>query len=316
MDEIIKREETAPAAAAALSFPELFRRFLASPFKCESTKLTYARALKQFGIWTDANAPAGPLKSESIWEFKRALVARGLSPLTVNSYLAAVKKFFSWTEGAGIYPNIARGIEPEGRERDVFYKDNLTLDQARGLLKAVKVRTVKGKRDFAIINLMIQTGLRTIEIRRANVGDMVNQGNATVLHVQGKGKKDKAKYVVLTPATLAPIHSYLKTRGAVRPDDPLFAAISNRNLNGRMTTKSISRLIKAAIEKIAPGNPRLTAHSLRHTAVTFALLGGASVQETQAFARHADINTTLIYAHNIERIAAVPEKAIAAFLKG
>jgi integrase/recombinase XerD len=58
----------------------------------------------------------------------------------------------------------------------------------------------------------------------------------------------------------------------------------------------------------------LTAHCLRHTAVTLALQAGATIQEVQAFARHANINTTLIYAHNIDRIRDAPERKIDALL--
>ena len=47
---------------------------------------------------------------------------------------------------------------------------------------------------------------------------------------------------------------------------------------------------------------RLTAHSLRHTAITLALLAGQSIQDVQAFARHSSINTTTIYAHNVNRL--------------
>jgi len=313
MTDIVKRDELAPAAAGS-SFPDLVGRFLASLDRRESTKATYRRALKPFGQWVNEAAPSGPLTAETVLNYKKNLVGRGLAPFTINVYLTAVKRFFAWSEGAGLYPNIAKNIEPMKRERG-FRKEALTPDQARQLLRSIKTKTAIGKRDFAIVNLIINTGLRTIEVIRADRGDIVNRGDATVLYVQGKGRDTKNEYVVLEPFTLAAINRYLQTRGAVTSDAPLFTAAGNRNVNGRMTTRSVSRLAKMAIERVAPGNPRLTAHSLRHTAVTFALLAGATVQEAQAFARHSDINTTLIYAHNIDRIGAAPEKKIAALLR-
>ena len=63
-------------------------------------------------------------------------------------------------------------------------------------------------------------------------------------------------------------------------------------------------------------NGRLTAHSLRHTASTLSLQGGATIQEAQALGRHASIDTTMLYAHNIERIAQAPERKIAELLAG
>jgi len=313
MTDIVKRDDLAPAAAAGSSFPDLVGRFLASLDRRDSTKATYKRALKPFGQWVNDAAASGPLTAETVLNYKRSLVGRGLAPLTINVYLTSVKRFFAWSEGAGLYPNIAKNIEPMRREKG-HRKEALTPDQARQLLKSIKTKTAIGKRDFAIVNLIINTGLRTIEVIRADRGDIVNRGDATVLYIQGKGRDTKNEYVVLEHFTLAAINRYLQTRGAVPADAPLFAAGGNRNINGRMTTRSVSRLAKNAIERVAPGNPRLTAHSLRHTAVTLALLAGATVQEAQAFARHSDINTTLIYAHNIDRIGAAPEKKIAALL--
>jgi integrase/recombinase XerC/integrase/recombinase XerD len=55
---------------------------------------------------------------------------------------------------------------------------------------------------------------------------------------------------------------------------------------------------------------RLTAHSLRHTAISLSILGGASLQQAQAMARHSDSKTTLVYFHNLERISLGAEKFI------
>ena len=77
-----------------------------------------------------------------------------------------------------------------------------------------------------------------------------------------------------------------------------------------MTTRSVSRVVKEYLRKANLDDARLTAHSLRHTAITLSLLGGATPQEAKVMARHADINTTLIYAHNINRIKQAPEKKI------
>lgn len=317
MNELVSIDEPAAAVttpAAVADFGGLVGLFLRSQDIRDASKRTYSRALKQFGLWIEA-APRGQFTRETVLQFKTDLIGRGLSAFTVSCYLTAVKRFFTWAEGAGYFPNIAKDIKLMKRGR-AFQKDAFTPDQARELLAAIKTRTLHGKRDFAIVNLMIRTGLRTVEIIRADAGDIANQGGKTVLYIQGKGRDGKSDFVVLTPATLTPINSYLKTRGAVDPGAPLFAAISNRNHGGRLTTRSVSRLTKSAIEKIAPGRDRLTAHSCRHSAVTFALLGGATVQEARALARHADINTTLIYAHNIDRLEAAPEIKIDAVLNG
>lgn len=81
-----------------------------------------------------------------------------------------------------------------------------------------------------------------------------------------------------------------------------------------MTTRSISRIAKDTLRQAGYDSPRLTAHSMRHTAVTLALLGGATPQEAQAMARHSSITTTMIYAHNLDRISHSAELKVEAVL--
>lgn len=78
-----------------------------------------------------------------------------------------------------------------------------------------------------------------------------------------------------------------------------------------MSTRSISGIIKARLRSAGYDSERLTAHSLRHTAVTLSLLGGNSLQEVQQFARHSNIATTQIYAHNLDRAKNKCENTIA-----
>lgn len=170
-------------------------------------------------------------------------------------------------------------------------------------------------RDFAIVNLLIRTGLRTVELARADVGDIRTKGTQSVLYVQGKGRQDKDEFVVLTPAAIRPIYTYLALRESRGKDEPLFTSLSNKSYGKRLTTRSLRRIAKDALRKAGFDDPRLTAHSMRHSAITLALLGGASLQQAQALARHSNINTTLIYSHNIDRVNNAPEFAIEDLLK-
>lgn len=157
---------------------------------------------------------------------------------------------------------------------------------------------------------MIRTGLRTIEVVRADVSDIRQEGGEAVLWIQGKGREVKDEFVVLTPDTLDPIYDYLSLRNVKSDSEPLFASVSLRNNNERLTTRSVSRIVKTRLRNAGINNKRLTAHSLRHTAITLALQAGATIQEAQALGRHSNINTTLIYAHNVNRILNAPERKI------
>jgi len=291
---------------------EMLNDFISSQDVKEGSKETYHRALEQFFVWMKNESIERPVKKD-ILTYKEFLEKRGLSSSTISSYLVTVRKFFHWTEEMNYYKNIANRVKGAKRNKN-FKKDPLRLGQIKKLLECIDRTDLKGKRDYALLNLLIRTGLRAIEITRANVEDIRQQGGVSVLWVQGKARDAKDEFVVLTEETLIPIEEYLKLRGKVEDKDPLFSSVSDRNRGRRLTTHSISRIVKDYLRKVGIGSKRLTAHSLRHTAITLALLAGNSLQEAQVLARHSSINTTLIYSHNINRIAQAPEKRIDAYL--
>lgn len=279
----------------------------------QSSRDTYSRQLREFLLWR-MQTKSGTLERQDLLDYKEHLkYSKNLTAFTIGGYLTAVRRFFEWLESMKIYPNIAKGIKGPKRKRG-FKKDSLTLSQAKLLLNTIDRSTLTGKRDFAMLNLMVRTGLRTIEIIRASREDIGKQSGEPVLFVHGKGRDSKDELVVLTESALAPIRDYFVARGRVRDEDPVFASHSTKNWGKRLTTRSISRIAKHHLKAIDIDDARLTAHSLRHTAITFSLLAGATPQEARAMARHSDINTTLIYAHNINRINQAPEHKIDSFL--
>lgn len=273
---------------------------------------TYRKALKQFMLFLESNAITQPTRAD-ILKYK-AYLMDNYKACTVSSYMTAVKGFFAYMEAEKVYPNIANGIKG-AKHQQGFRKDALTVDQARRLLNGIDTATIEGLRNYALINLLLNTGLRTIEAARASIGDIRQEGGEALLYIQGKNSdKDTVEFAVLTDSTLYPIQKYLKARSIIDPKAPLFASHSDRNEGNRITTRTISWIVKEALRAVGIDSERITAHSLRHTAVTLSLLAGATIQEAQAMARHANVNTTMIYAHNIDRIAKAPERKIAAML--
>jgi len=311
--ELVKREPD--GISQPLSFEAIVRQFLDAQDIKPSSRETYRKGLSQFLLWLKGTGITKPDR-DTILLFKTELRDRGLSPYSISVYIVAVRQFFRWTAGMRVYPNIAEGIKTAKNGRG-FRKDPLTLDQIRNLLDSIGRDTLAGKRDFALVNLLIRTGLRTVEAIRADVGDIRQQGGEALLWIQGKGRDSKDEFVVLTPDTLRPIYEYLQAGGtAGGKDKPLFASISDRNNGTRLTTRSVRRIVKERLRGIGIDSDRLTAHSLRHSAVTISLEAGATIQEAQALARHANINTTLIYAHNIDRLKNAPERLIDKLLGG
>lgn len=292
---------------------ELFNRWISYIDASPKTIDTYRKAIKQFFIYLQENGIRQPQREDIV--AYREYLKEDRKPTTVQSYLAAVKLFFKWTEQEGFYPNIADRVK--GAKIDTEHKkDYLTTKQVNKLLGTIDRSTLKGKRDYAMLSVMVTTGLRTISIINGNIEDMRTAGDATALFYRGKGHEEKATYVKLAEPVEDAIRDYLAARGTTDGTEPLFSSVANRNKGGRMTTRSISRVAKDSLIDVDLISDRLTAHSFRHTAATLNLLNGGTVEETQQLLDHANINTTLIYSHALERAKNNSEKRIAKAIFG
>ena len=261
--------------------------------------LTYTKSIKQLANYLRANGISEPVR-EDILRFREYLKETGHKNTTIQTYIVAIRLFFKWLQQEGIYPNIADNIKAPKVSRD-HKKDYLTANQVKEILNSIDTDTLQGKRDYALITLLVTCGLRTIEVVRANKEDLQALGENTVLYIQGKGREDKAEYVKVPVQTEKAIREYLLARGKVSGTEPLFASTSNNSKGQRMTTRAIRGIVKNAMVKTGYDSDRLTTHSLRHTAVTLSLLVGKDITEVQEFARHKNIATTMIYNHALDK---------------
>lgn len=294
-------------------------RFLLSLDTTLCTKDTYRKALRVFYNWVVIRECKQPQRKD-ILEYKAFLQnktitdhtgeTKKLSSLTVTAYLTALRRFFAYLEAEKIYPNIAKDIKGLKRPKG-FLKETLTKDEVNRLLEGIKTDDLNALRDLAIINLMVRTGLRTIEVTRASIEDVGRNSGEVILRIWGKGRDTKDDFVILTKESHDPILDYLQARGETKKRDPLFISHSNRNHAQALTTRSIRRIIGARLKDVGLKSAKVTAHSLRHTAGTIALANGADLLAVKEMLRHSNINTTLIYTHNLNRIAKGAEKFIA-----
>lgn len=287
---------------------ELYTRFVSYLDATPKTAETYSRAIKQFFKYIHLNGISQPTR-EDVISFREELKADH-KPTTVQLYIQALRLFFSWTEQERIYPNIAQHVKGAKISKD-HKKDYLTGSQIKNVLGKIDRSTPQGRRDYAMFALMTTGGLRDIEVHRANIEDLRTLGDTTVLYLQGKGREERTDYVKIPAEVERAIRESLADRKDTQGKKPLFISLSNNSKGERITTRSISGAIKASLKRAGYDSDRLTAHSLRHTAVTLSLLGGNSLQEVQQFARHTNIATTQIYAHNLERAKNKCENTIA-----
>lgn len=292
---------TPNTSPAVISFnADLFDRFINYTDVKETTLKGYAVCIRAFIKYLAENNIHQPQR-EDIKAYKAYLDSTDHTAGTKQQYLRAVKHFFKWTSAEGLYPNIADNIKGVKVRRDNTKKDALSEADIQKICSSIDRSNEAGKRDFAIILLAVTCGLRIIEMQRADIEDIKTIAGEKVLFIQGKGREEKDEYKKITPEVWEALSDYLGARTDTSKKAPLFTGTSNRAKGERLTEPSISRIIKGIFKAAGYDSDRITAHSLRHTSVTMLLKAGATIQEAQQHARHADPATTGIYAHNIER---------------
>jgi integrase/recombinase XerC/integrase/recombinase XerD len=270
---------------------ELVDSFIASLDIKQSSRDLYKRTLRQYINWINkVGYTLSEITKTQIIEYKEHLFKSGLSSLTVSSYINSVRRLYEWTEANRLYPNVAKGVKSPKRKQQ-FKKQPLQPNQANSLLDSLKTN----QRDYAIINLLLRTGLRTKELTNTNIEDIVYKGNQRVLLVKGKGRDEKDNFVVLTDKAYKPLEEYLATRGKTSLIAPLFVSESNNNKGGRITTRTVSKIAKEGLKSIGLNEKSFTAHSLRHTTAVNILRAGGSLEIAQLTLRHSNPATTQIY---------------------
>lgn len=283
------------ATVSTQKIDELVDSFLRSQDVKQSSKLLYGRTLKQYFAWVkEKKYLLSEIARPQLIEFKEEKLSSGLSSLTVGSYITAVRRFYEWLEANKYYPNVAKAIKSPKRKQQ-FKKQPLLPSQATELLNHFHATASSSLRDFAIINLLLRTGLRTVEVVRASVEDLTYKGSQRVLLIQGKGRDEKDNFVILTDKTYQPIAEYLATRGKVNGSEPLFTSTSNNNSGERLSTRTISFIAKEGLKAIGLNEKAFTAHSLRHTTAVNILRAGGSLETAQFTLRHSNPATTMIY---------------------
>ena len=163
----------------------------------------------------------------------------------------------------------------------------LTLEQSAALLNAVS--GPNEKRDYAILMIFLNCGIRRSELVGLNLGDVYEDR----LRVVGKGNKERFVYFG-TPCRKA-IDDYLLERNKKVLTDNR-ALFGSRN-GERISVSAVHRLVKKALTQAGLDAEQFSAHKLRHTAATLMLSGGVDVKTVQDVLGHENLNTTQIYTH-------------------
>lgn len=302
--------------AKNFNMEELIQPFLAAQDVSLNSRITYLNALLQFIRWCASKGYSEP-KRENILSYKFFLDTKNLSAYTKAIYIVVVRRFFLWTEEYELYPNVSRGVKGIKKFARNHQKESLSIALLKKLLSSIDCSTLIGKRDFALINILVRTGLRLKEIASATIEDMNEHRGEMLLWIHGKGRASKDEFVLLTPQALVSLRDYLSMRVIKSEKEALFISLSDRNYGKKLTIISLSRIIKGRLRAAGIDSKRITAHSLRHTFGVLSMQAGASLYEVQLAMRHTAPTTTQLYLGDIERIKrleASPEKKMSNLL--
>lgn len=264
------------------------------------TKDSYKRMLTSFRKYLIDKKIIAPNKEDLI--VYKEYLREQVGSATVQKMMVVLRGFFVDLASNDIYPNIMLGIRGEKITKD-FKRSALTIEEVSKLLKKAGklATTTEGKRNYAISALIATTGLRTIEVERANKTDLSIKNDTHILFIQGKGRDDKSQYAKISNEVYSIIEDYLFSRDD--SEEALFVTHSRNTKTQRLPTWGIRSVIKELLRSIGIDDPHYSAHSLRHSLATNLIKQGMSINEAQLLLRHKDISTTMIYVHGIDREA-------------
>ena len=227
------------------------------------------------------------LASDRIPNPDAAISERGISPSARARKLSAIKSFYKYltVRTKQIAENPVADMEyPKLRKSLPKY---LTMEQSAALLQAVS--GPNEKRDYAILMLFLNCGIRRSELVGLNLTDVYEDR----IRVVGKGNKER--FVYFGSSCRKAIDAYLPERNKKFLSDN--RALFGSRDNNRISVTAVHRLVKKALLQAGLDPDQFSAHKLRHTAATMMLSGGVDVKTVQEVLGHENLNTTQIYTH-------------------
>ncbi len=263
------------------------------------TRKAYSQDARQFTRWMDDHKLSiNTLTKSDMLQYRRFL-SENFAKTTASRKLVVARKLLEEAVERGLLlSNPAHKVPGYANTDDQETPHAaLNLPQARQLLAAIDTATNQGKRDYALVMLLLRTGLRRSECAALKMGDLAQeQGHSIAVIRHAKG--DKRRKVKLAVEVVRAIEEYLEAsdRKSVGPEAPLFVQFrkgdhpQNEGIGGYL----IQRVVETYAAR-AGLNFKLTPHALRATFVTLALEGGAKLHQVQYAVGHADPRTTERY---------------------
>ena len=281
------------------------------------TVKTYRNRTAQFISWCKGRElyPA-LITKQNVLEYRKHLIDGGKTSPTIRLSLISTKHFYTaCLADKLVKDNPVIGVKAPREKREVTSTTNyLTQEELQQVFDIVaptykirgdKIKQVQVLRDRILLGCMALQGCRSVEMYRANLGDISESYGQHYLRLDGK---NSIRTVLLRPDLAEEIIQYRICRNATSEKldsaSPLVLSLSNRRYGQRLSRSGIGHVIDGYLEKCNLKHTdlerSLSPHSLRHTAGTLSLQNGSSLREIQDFLGHADPKTTAIYTHVLD----------------
>ena len=202
--------------------------------------------------------------------------------------VVAIRRFFSYlSENLGLLPaNPMKNLDAPKTKKSL--PKYLTLDESKKLLSVISGKNKE--RDFAIVTLFLNCGMRLSELVSINYNDIKSDGTIVIT---GKGNKERTIY--LNQACIEAITAYMK----VRPNDKVKdRALFLSSRYQRINPRTVEMMVNKYIDMAGLGGRGLSVHKLRHTAATLMYQhGNVDVLVLKEILGHENLGTTEIYTH-------------------
>lgn len=266
------------------------------------TRRAYQNDLRAFMAFTGIVQPQEfrSVTRGHVLAWRADLEKQGLAGTTIRRKLAALASLFDYLcEANAVTHNPVKGVKRPKVENYEGKTPALGDVQARALLEAPPSNTLKGKRDRAILSLLLYHALRREELTKLLVKDF-NQQRRGVPHLRVQGKGGKLRYLPTHPNTLRLVAEYLDAAGhGAALDGPLFRRIRPPRAGTVATALTpggvYSEVVARYMKQVGIHGDNMGPHALRATAATSALEHNADIAKVQEWLGHASISTTRAY---------------------
>ncbi len=288
-----------------------FDRHLAGSDLASATRRGYRQDLEVFGRWLQAvrTAPSGrTLTAAELISYRDHLLARGAASATVNRILQSLRRWCRWAHGRGLLPeDPAAGLRLMRRAKSCR-PAGLSEEEAQALLRAAGTSGHGlARRNYALVQVGLQAGLRVGELAALVVGDLTLHERSGLVRIRA-GKGRSAREVPLNAAVRRALRRYLEERLEERPEapllpgDPVFVSERGQPMAIRSMQHTLSRLARRAGITRVP----VSVHTLRHTfSLSYLRQNPGQLVELAALLGHDSLDTTALYTRpSLEDLAA------------